>query len=153
MNQQNRTLNWLQYPGQAIRKILQAASPKVRVPLAISLGAIAGALSRYYLTLGFNHWLGTTFPFGTFFINLSGAFIMGFFVTLAIERTIISPDLRLVIAVGFLGSYTTFSSYQLEAEKLLMIGQWGLTSLYWIGSAILGVVCLELGTYLARRFP
>ncbi|MDA0268910.1 MAG: CrcB family protein, partial [Cyanobacteria bacterium] len=83
----------------------------VRVPIAISFGAMAGALSRYYLTLGFNEWFGTAFPFGTGFINGSGAFMMGFFATLAIERTLISPDLRLAIAVGFLGSYTTFSSY------------------------------------------
>lgn len=151
MNQQNPKLPGSEQPGQATRSILETVSPAIRVPLAISLGAIAGALSRYYLTLGVNQWLGTAFPFGTFCINLSGALIMGFFATLAVEGRIRSPDLRLVIAVGFLGSYTTFSSYQLEAEKLLTIGQWGLTGLYWIGSAILGVACLELGAYLARR--
>jgi CrcB protein len=121
--------------------------------LAISFGAIAGALSRYYLTRFFYQWLGTSFPFGTFVINLSGAFLMGFFTTLALERTIISPDLRLTIAVGFLGSYTTFSSYELEAKNLLMTGNWGLSSLYWFGSTILGVLFLEVGGYLARKFP
>jgi CrcB protein len=127
--------------------------PAVRVPLAISLGAIAGAWSRYYLGLGFNQWLGTAFPFGTLFINLSGCFVMGFFVTLALERTVISAELRLTIAVGFLGSYTTFSSYQLEAEKLWTNCSWEITLLYWIGSSLLGVLLLELGSYLARKFP
>ena len=134
-------------------EVLWSSHPAVRAPLAISFGAIAGALSRYYLTLGFNQWLGTAFPFGTFFINLSGAFVMGFFVTMALERSVISPDLRLAIAVGFLGSYTTFSSYQLDAEKLLTTGSWEITSLYWMGSAVLGLLCLELGSYLARRLP
>ncbi|MGA7935456.1 MAG: fluoride efflux transporter CrcB [Kovacikia sp.] len=153
MRERRRILNWFSQGGLALRSFLQSCRSLVRLPLAISLGAIAGALSRYYLTLGCSQWLGTTFPFGTFVINLSGALIMGFFVTLAVERTIISPDLRLVIAVGFLGSYTTFSSYQLDTEKLLMTGSWQITLLYWSGSASLGVLCLELGTYLARRLP
>ncbi|NUN66991.1 fluoride efflux transporter CrcB (plasmid) [Pseudanabaena biceps] len=135
------------------QKQLRSNNPNLRAPLAISFGAIAGALSRYYLTLGFNQWLGMAFPFGTFFINLSGAFVMGFFSTLALERTVISPDLRLIIAVGFLGSYTTFSSYELDAEKLLTIANLEITSLYWLGSAMFGVLCLQLGSYLARRLP
>ncbi|MBD2001281.1 fluoride efflux transporter CrcB [Leptolyngbya sp. FACHB-541] len=113
---------------------------------------IAGALNHYYLALGFNQWLGTAFPFGTFAINLSGSFLMGFFTHLAVERSLISPDLRLIIAVGFPGSYTTFSTYELDAEKLLTVGTWQML-LYWIGSALLGVLCLELGSFLARRLP
>ena len=152
MSKIERTLNWLSRKWQILPSLLKS-NLTVRVPLAISLGAIAGALSRYYLTLYCHQWLGTTFPFGTFFINISGAFIMGFFITFAIEKATIAPELRLAIAVGFLGSYTTFSSYQLEAERLLIGGHWQMTILYWIGSAILGVLCLELGTYLARRLP
>ena len=146
-------MNWFAKSGQGIRSILHSSNASVRVPLAISFGAITGALSRYYLTLGFNQWLATAFPFGTFVINLSGAFVMGFFASLALERSLISPDLRLIIAVGFLGSYTTFSTYELDAEKLLTAGQWQSTSLYWISSALLGVLCLELGSYLAQRLP
>lgn len=128
-------------------------SQAIRGPIAISLGAIAGALSRYYLTLEVSQWLGTAFPLGTFLVNLSGAFAMGLFATLTLERTIILPELRLMIAVGFLGSFTTFSSYELESEQLLVTRSLTVTSLYWLGSAILGVICLELGTYLARRLP
>lgn len=143
-------LNWLNRKWQILGSLLRS-NPTVRMPFAISLGAIAGALSRYYLTLICNQWLGTAFPFGTFFVNLSGAFAMGFFICFAVEKATISPEIRLAIAVGFLGSYTTFSSYQLETEKLLIAGHWENTILYGIGSAILGVLCLELGTYLARR--
>ncbi|MBV6622536.1 MAG: fluoride efflux transporter CrcB [Rivularia sp. (in: Bacteria)] len=123
----------------------------LRAPLAISLGAIAGALSRYYLTLAFSRWLGTTFPYGTFAINLSGAFIMGFFTTLAFESVVLSPDLRLLITVGFLGSYTTFSTYALDTANLLRIDSWFVTLFYWLGSAFLGVISLEIGSFLARK--
>lgn len=125
----------------------------VRVPIAISFGAIAGALSRYFLSTGMNQWLGTAFPFATFFINLSGAFIMGFFTSLAIDHCIISPDVRLIVAVGFLGSYTTFSTYTLDLERLITMGNWQGTSLYWIGSSLLGLLSLELGRHVARRLP
>lgn len=131
-------------------RVLHLASI-VRVPIAIGLGAIAGALSRYYMTLSLTQWLGTTFPFGTFFVNLWGALMMGFFTTLSVGRTFISPDLRLIVAVGFLGSYTTFSTYELDAEQLLLARHWNMTLLYWISTALLGVLCLELGSYLARR--
>jgi CrcB protein len=131
------------------RKILSVAM--VRVPLAISFGAIAGSLSRYYMTLNLTQWLGTTFPFGTFFVNLLGALVMGFFTTLSVNQTFISPDLRLIVTVGFLGSYTTFSTYELDTEKLLIDRHWNMTVVYGISSALLGVLCLELGSYLARR--
>jgi CrcB protein len=123
-----------------------------RVPWAISLGAIAGALSRYYLTLGFQQWWGLTSPVGTVAINLSGAFLMGFFTHLAVERKMLSPDIQLIIAVGFLGSYTTFSTYVLDAERLLAIGQWQML-LYWVGSMFFGVLCLEFGLFCARKWP
>ncbi|MCU0535655.1 MAG: fluoride efflux transporter CrcB [Hydrococcus sp. Prado102] len=125
----------------------------IRAPLAISLGAIPGALSRYYLTLFFARWLGTGFPYGTFIINITGALIMGFFVTLTVERTITSPDLRFLVAVGFLGSYTTFSTYALDTSVLLQLGNKGLTLFYWLGSAVLGLVGLEIGSFIARKIP
>ena len=126
---------------------------KVRMPIAISFGAIAGALSRYYLSLGINQWLGTAFPFATFLINISGAFAMGFFTSLALKRNLIAPDLRLIIAVGFLGSYTTFSTYTLDLEKLVAKGNWQFTFLYWTGSTFLSLLSLEVGSYLARKLP
>src|SRR5690349_9996287 len=92
----------------------------VRAPIAISLGAIAGALSRYYLTLWFAQRFSTAFPYGTLFINLTGCLVMGFFVTLSLERVAtIPPDVRLMVTTGFLGAYTTFSTYGLETFNLL----------------------------------
>ena len=123
----------------------------LRAPVAISLGAIAGALSRYYLTLAFTRWLGTAFPYWTFTINLSGAFIMGFFSTLVLERAFLSPDLRLLITVGFLGSYTTFSTYILDTVNLARIGDWKVSLFYWLGSPFLGLISLEIGSFFAKK--
>ncbi|PSB28132.1 fluoride efflux transporter CrcB [Stenomitos frigidus] len=131
--------------------LLSAIDPSLRAPFAVILGAIPGALSRYYLTLFFARWLGASFPYGTFVINLTGAMVMGFFITLTLERTMTSPELRLLVATGFLGSYTTFSSYELDTFNLLQSGNRGLALVYWLGSAVLGFLSLELGNLLARR--
>src|ERR671933_2155689 len=133
--------------------------PTLRNPIAISLGAIAGALSRYYLTLWFAQRFGTAFPYGTFFINLTGCFVMGFFVTFALERAAtIPPEVRLMVTTGFLGAYTTFSTYGLESLALLRdafgkdfaLRNYAAFSFYWVGSAILGVISVQLGVMLAR---
>ncbi|BAZ51514.1 CrcB protein [Nostoc sp. NIES-4103] len=123
----------------------------IRIPIAISLGAIAGALSRYYLTLWFAQRFGTNFPYGTFFINLSGCLAMGFFATFAVEKvSIISPEIRLMVATGFLGAYTTFSTYGLDTIGLIRSGTWLSAITYWAGSAILGIICVQLGVFLAK---
>lgn len=138
--------------------------PDARVAIAISLGAIAGALSRYYLTLWFAQRLGTAFPFGTFFINLSGCLLMGFFVTFALERVgSIPPEVKLMVTTGFLGAYTTFSTYGLETVSLLQgsfvavdedtylkLKTIALAAVYWLGSAFLGITCIQIGAILAR---
>lgn len=124
----------------------------MRGPLAISLGAIAGSLLRYYLTLGLGRWLGSGFPFGTFMVNLTGAFGLGFLVTLiTLERIHVSPGVQLAVTVGFFGAYTTFSSYELDAEALVANRSEPVALLYWVCTALLGVVCLEGGRALARK--
>jgi fluoride exporter len=119
--------------------------------IAISLGAIPGALSRYYLTLLFARWFGVAFPFGTLFINITGAIVMGFFVAYFLDRGIGTPELRLLFTVGFLGSYTTFSTYALDTSLLVKSGSPHLAIAYWLGSAAVGYLGLEFGSFLARK--
>lgn len=127
------------------------SDPNLRIPIAISLGAIAGALSRYYLTLWFAKTFGIDFPFGTLFINLTGCLGMGFFVTFALERVVaISPEIKFMVTTGFLGAYTTFSTYGLESVMLLRDGRFAAAGFYWAGSAILGLISIQLGVVLAR---
>lgn len=122
----------------------------LNAPIAVSLGAIPGALSRYYLTVLFAQWLGARFPFGTFFINLSGSLLMGFFATLAISSVISSPEVQLLITTGFLGSYTTFSTYALDTSVLLRGRDRAKALFYWAGSVVFGGICLEIGMALAK---
>ncbi|MEG5171401.1 fluoride efflux transporter CrcB [Microcoleus sp. B3-D7] len=125
--------------------------PNLRHPIAISLGAVAGALSRYYITLWFASRFGTAFPYGTFFINITGCLAMGFFITLAFERVPTIPsEMRLMVATGFLGAYTTFSTYGLETNVLWRDRSYSFAAFYWAGSAILGVIAVQLGIILAR---
>jgi CrcB protein len=124
--------------------------PNLSHPIAISFGAVAGALSRYYITLWFANRFGTAFPYGTFFINITGCLAMGFFITLIFERVSAVPsEVRLMVATGFLGAYTTFSTYGLETTVLLRDRFYSLATVYWAGSAILGVIAVQLGSIIA----
>jgi CrcB protein len=125
--------------------------PNFRVPIAISFGAVGGALSRYYITLWFADRFSVAFPYATFFINLTGCLGMGFFITLASERVVMIPlEVRLMVTTGFLGAYTTFSTYGLETNVLWRDRSYSVALFYWAGSAILGVIAVQLGIIIAR---
>lgn len=125
--------------------------PEIRTPIAIALGAIAGALSRYYVGVWLSQRLGADLPYGTLLINLTGCAAMGFFATFALEHvTPIAPELRLLVAVGFLGSYTTFSTYALDSIALLRDRGTFVSLMYWAGSAVFGAISLSLGISLAK---
>ena len=118
--------------------------------LLISLGAILGANLRYWVGTWAAGRLGVSFPYGNLIINLTGSLILGFFMTLAVDRLLLDPRWRIFFAVGFLGSYTTFSSYTFESLSLIMDNQWLLGLFNLFGSAFLGGVAVFLGILLAR---
>ena len=122
----------------------------IRNPVAVSLGAISGALCRYYLNLWFVERFGVGFPYGTFFINVTGCFLMGL-VFMATESAIaISPEVKLLVATGFLGSYTTFSTYGLDTVGLIKAVQIVPALIYGIGSVLGGIASVKLGMDLVR---
>ncbi|BAY41092.1 CrcB protein [Nostoc sp. NIES-2111] len=128
-------------------------NPAVRTPIGISLGAISGALSRYYLGLWFTQLFGTGFPYSTLIINVSGCFVMGFFTTLTLGTLItIHPDIRLLVTTGFLGSYTTFSTYELDEAKLFQEHNLEIYLVYYLISAFFTLISLLLGNALAEFF-
>jgi fluoride exporter len=94
--------------------------------LAISVAAIVGANLRYFVSRLAAIELGSVFPYGTLFINIVGSFIVGFFVIWTSERVLVDPRWRLLVVVGFCGSFTTFSSYAFESMAYFEQGQWGL---------------------------
>ena len=118
--------------------------------LLISAGAILGANARYWLSTWISEKWGAAFPFGTMLVNLTGSFLLGFFLTLATERFLIDPRWRLLIAVGFLGAYTTFSTYTYESINLLIKGEWAAGLFNLLGSTLLGVLFVGLGIWLGR---
>lgn len=121
---------------------------KIRVPIIISLGAIAGVLSRYYIGLWLLQNFETKFPIDIFLINISGCFLMGFLSTILARKYPLRPELVLLLITGFLGTYTTFSTYELNTA--VNLNNLSRDLLYWIGSPILGLFCLEIGIKLAQ---
>jgi fluoride exporter len=93
--------------------------------LAISIAAILGANLRYVLSRVALKEFGPVFPYGTLIINVVGSFIVGLFVIWTTERVLVEPRWRLLVVVGFCGSFTTFSSYAFETMSFLEQGQWG----------------------------
>lgn len=117
---------------------------------AIVLGAVPGAWSRYYLTLFCQRTFGPNFPYGTLIVNVSGCFFMGFFFSLFQGSLGIAPELDLLVRTGFLGAYTTFSTYGYETFSLWQRGQRNASILYGFGSASLGIIAMILGRELAQ---
>ena len=118
--------------------------------LIISLGAVLGANCRYWLGGWAVERFGAAFPYGTLIINVSGSFLLGLLITLLTGRLGIGPEWRLLAAVGFLGAYTTFSTYTYESISLILEGQLGLGMLNLFGSSILGGLAVLLGIWLGR---
>jgi fluoride exporter len=118
--------------------------------LAISVAAVVGANLRYLLSRLAATELGSVFPYGTLFINIVGSFIVGFFVIWTTERALVDPRWRLLMVVGFCGSFTTFSSYAFETMSYFENGQWGLMLANLLSNNILCLIAALAGMALAR---
>ncbi len=119
--------------------------------LIISLGAVLGANTRYWVADWAAQRFGASFPYGTLIINLSGSLILGLFMAVFTSgRFLIDPNWRLLVAVGFLGSYTTFSTYTLESFNLMQSGQVWMGFLNLFGSSLLGGLAASIGMMLGR---
>jgi len=119
--------------------------------LVISIGAILGANARWFLSRFAARLLGPVFPYGTLFINITGSFIVGFFMIWATERVLLNPRWRLLIVVGFCGAFTTFSSFAFETMSYFEQGQWLLmftnffsNNLLCLGAALAGMAFARL---------
>jgi len=118
----------------------------------MSLGGILGVLSRYSLGGLVHRWLGLSFPYGTLAVNVSGCLTIGFLATLGQSFLFISPNARAFWFIGFLGAYTTFSTYMLEGHQLLEEGRPSAGLGYLFLSVALGYLGLRLGIWAARVF-
>lgn len=119
--------------------------------LAVAAGGALGALSRYWVYNAFLKWTGDRFPYATFTVNVAGSLLIGIaFVALA-ERTDVAPAWRALISVGFLGAFTTFSTFSLDTLGLLKQGEVAAALVYVLGSVLVCLVAAWLGMTLARE--
>jgi CrcB protein len=118
--------------------------------LLVGLGGFLGANARYLIGGWVAERFGTTFPYSTLVINVTGSLLLGFFLTLTTERFVADPGWRLFFAIGFLGAYTTFSTFSFESVALLQERAWWLALANVFGSTLLGLAAVLLGIALAR---
>jgi len=111
----------------------------------VGLGGFLGSVARFWVGSYITGRMGARFPFGTFAINISGSFLIGFIVTLLAARAEWSPNLLYLIPVGFIGAYTTFSTFELEAFRGVQRGDLLLSLLYVLLSVTVGYAAVWLG--------
>jgi fluoride exporter len=118
--------------------------------LWVSLGGILGANSRYFLSRIITRFTDAAFPLGTLFINISGSLVLGFFLVWTTERVFVDPKWRLLVAIGFCGSYTTFSSYAFETMAYFEQGHWALFASNILANNVLCLGGILVGAMIAR---
>ncbi|KAF1077740.1 fluoride efflux transporter CrcB [Halodesulfovibrio sp. MK-HDV] len=109
-----------------------------------------GSLSRYLLSGVFQRAINISFPIGTYLVNVIGCFMFGLIWAYAQDRLSLSPEFRVIILTGFMGAFTTFSTFIFESAALLDSAQWPYFLLNVVGQIITGVILLKFGLALGR---
>ncbi len=120
--------------------------------LMIALGGAAGAVCRFLTGMTVSYYLGNTFPYGTLAANVLGSFVIGFTYFMLAQKQMLGSHGHLFSVIGFLGAYTTFSSFSLETLELFQHEAYMAASLYVISSVILCLLAVFLGAHLAKLF-
>jgi len=118
--------------------------------LLVALGGAVGSCARYAVGGFAARSLPLGFPWGTFLVNVAGSFVMGLVVAATMERFAVDPKWRLLLAVGFCGGFTTFSTFAFETDRLLEAREFGVAAANFLGSGVAGLVAIRLGTAAAR---
>lgn len=118
--------------------------------LLVGVGGFLGANLRYVVSTWIAGRVGAEFPTGTMVINVTGSIVIGFLMVLLTERLLANPLWRLLLVTGFLGGYTTFSSYTYETLGLLESGDWLRAAFYFFGSSGIGLLAVFLGVMAGR---
>ena len=119
--------------------------------LYIGVAGFLGALSRYAVSGWAYSIFGNRFPYGTLTVNVLGSLLLGFVYTLTVDRTVLSPEARTAVAVGFLGSFTTFSTFSLETVNLLTEGSGVLSLANVFFNVLLCLAAVAVGVTLAKQ--
>lgn len=119
--------------------------------IAIAIGGALGALGRYWIS-GLLNNAAYKLPYGTLFCNVAGSFLMGVCFVLILEKTRLSPELRPLLMVGFMGAFTTFSTFSLETVAMLQEGHIMSAAIYISLSVLLCIAALSAGLWITRLF-
>lgn len=119
--------------------------------LSIAFGGAIGAVTRYLINISPLQNLFDKFPFPTFFINITGSFLIGFFLIILTDKYQTNENLRFAIMVGFLGAFTTFSTFELEIWELIRESHFFTAFLYFFLSVLLGFIGVIAGVSLAKQ--
>ncbi len=122
----------------------------LRNGIIVGIGGFIGAIARYALAKLIGQAWGRSFPLGTFFINVSGSFLIGLLMTLFTEKYNFDPAWRLLLVVGFLGAYTTFSTFEYETGKLIKDSEWFFAAMNVVLSVVVGFIALKCGEVIAK---
>lgn len=116
----------------------------------IAFGGALGSIARYWVGSAIANRMGTKFPYGTFVINMTACVIIGFSLTFLARRADLSATWRFLVPIGFVGAYSTFSTYEWETLSTIRSGAFLLAALYAVGSLVLGLVAVWGGSVIAE---
>ena len=116
----------------------------------VGIGGFMGSMLRFWVGTYIGQRMGTRFPYGTFLINVTGSFLIGFVMTVLTEKTQLSPNWRYLIPIGFIGGYTTFSTFEFETLRAMQDGQFAISLLYVALSVLAGFLMVWMGVTVGK---
>jgi fluoride exporter len=118
----------------------------------VGIGGFVGSVLRFWVGMYVGQRMGTRFPYGTFLINITGSFLIGFVMTVLTEKVHLSPNWRYLIPIGFIGGYTTFSTFEYETLRAIQDGQFTVGTLNVVLSVLVGFLMVWTGALVGKAF-
>jgi fluoride exporter len=130
--------------------VLCGKAERVGKFLIVGIGGFMGSILRFWLATYIGRRMGTRFPYGTFVINVTGSLLIGFVMTVLTEKTHLSPNWRYLIPIGFIGGYTTFSTFEYETLRAVQDGQFAIGTLNVVLSVLVGFLMVWTGAMVGK---
>lgn len=118
--------------------------------LILGFGGIIGTLARYFLAGSVHRAAGVNFPYGTLAVNIAGCFLIGLLASLSENKFLLSPDLKLLLMIGFCGAFTTFSTFIFETDSLIRDGQMLRAFINVFASIVIGFLVYRIGVFIGE---